>query len=310
MHRPQSLTIILFAVLLTVAFQIQPAAAVLQAQGPQPAIEHSSLLDAFTVKFKRGQMILNQKHEIMGVFFPEGAKLAVDLYQAGKKKSLYHSDCRLAKSGTSVFTLIEVIDPSGFKFQSEGDYELRFALNGNVISVLPFNVFFKKKDDDFDPQTYTFVDGDWSKLSYLSFSADDEASPLKFNTWTRKVVFTTTPKATKMDVTLLQGDEVVAVAAQGTVAWPEWQSREKTFAFPTNQGGKVFNGADLLKRSGKHTVRVDLDGKPHQYFNFEIQNGKIVAHPRQASGYKDRTRWLCPRKIRLGLNETLSLIHI
>lgn len=269
-----------------------------------PAIEHSSLLDAFTVKFQDGRMVLNQKHEIMGVFFPESATLTADLYKTGSDQSLYHSDCRLTKSGSSVFTRIEVVEPSGHLLKSEGDYELRFTLDGRVISKFPFNVFQKKKGDDFDPKTYTFVDGDWSNLSYLSFSADDAATPLKFNTWTRKIVFTTTPDASKMDITLLQGEEVVALTAQGTVAWPEWQSREKTFAFPTNQGGIVFNGSDLLKRTGKHTVRVDLDGKPHQYFNFEVSDGKIVAHPRQATRYKDRTRWLCPRKIRLGLEET------
>ena len=80
----------------------------------RPSIEHSSLLDAFTVKFRGpknlgqtgGHLVLNQKHEIMGVHFPEGAKLTVDLYKAGDKESLYQSDCRLAKSGSSEFTRI------------------------------------------------------------------------------------------------------------------------------------------------------------------------------------------------------------
>ena len=284
----------------------------------RPSIEHSSLLDAFTVKFRGqknlgqtgGHLVLNQKHEIMGVHFPEGAKLTVDLYKAGDKESLYHSDCRLEKSGGSAFTRIEVIDPGGYTFQGEGDYELRFTLDGEVITTLPFNVFFKKNDDAFDSKTYTFVDGDWSSLSYLSFSAESDVAPLKFNTWTRKVVFTTTPAASKMDITLLQGDEVVAVTAQGTIAWPEWQTREKTFAFPANQGGQVFNNTDLLKRSGKHTVRVEIEGKAHQYFNFEIRSGKIIRHPREAADYRDRTRSLCTRKIRLGLEETSHLFWL
>lgn len=281
------------------------------AQTRKPAIEYSSLLNAFTVKFRgeRGQgktggyLVLNQKHEIMGVFFPENAKLDCQLVKSGSDQAIYKADCTLRKAG-GVFTMISAGKNEGYTFKEEGDYELRFLLNGEVITRLPFNVFFKKQDDDFDPRIYTYVDGDWSSLSYLSFASDKDVSPLKFNTWTRKVVMTTTPEPSKMTVTLMQGDEVVAVTPPGTIAWPEWQTREVTFSFPTNQGGKVFNNKDLLKRSGSHTVRVDVDGKPHQYFNFEVSDGKIIGHDRQAMGYSPRADWLCPRKIRLGLEAT------
>ena len=287
-------------------------AGIANAQTNQPAIEYSSLMDAFTVKFQGkngqgktgGRMVLNQKHEIIGVFFPAAASLKVELSKQGDSKVLYSEACTVTPSGGSAFSRIQVGGAEGYVFTEEGDYDLRFVLGGKTITTMPFTVMFKKSGDAFNPKMFTFVDGPWSNLAYLSCSAEKEESPLKFNTWTRKIVFTTTPKPSKMDVTLLQGDEVVAVTAQGTVAWPEWQTREVTFSFPTNQGGKVFNNTDLMKRSGKHTVRVDLDGKPHQYFDFDVKDGQIIGHERQSMEFSQRDRWLCPRKITLGLEGT------
>ena len=286
------------------------------AQTQTPAIEYSSLLDSFTVKFRGesglgnagGKLVFNDKHEIMGVFIPEviGAdQMQVDLVKSGSNKALIKYPCTVRKSGSSAFSMITIDDgQAGYVFREEGDYALRFLLADKVITKMPFNVSFKKQGDAFDRKTYTFVDGDWSNLAYLSFSADKPESALQFFTWTRKVAFSTTPEASKMDVTLLQDNEVIAITPTGTVAWPEWQHREVTFRFPDNQGGKVFNNTDLLKRTGKLTVRVDLDGKPHQFFNLEVRDGKIVDHKRQAMDYSPRENWLCPRKIRLGLDGT------
>lgn len=261
---------------------------------PPPAIEMTSLLEAFKVHHKTGRLELNARTGANGAFIPPGAKLHVSLFRKGQKKPLVTHPFSSRSLG-GIWSNVQVAGSSHFEFTDAGEYTIAYFANGKAITAFDFEVKVLKDDDPFAPVSYRFVNGPWNDLAFVQVVNNKPANPLIFKFWTRQE--TPTPDSNmKASVDLYRDGEPVAVAGTGAVAWAEWRLKEFSFTFPKDQGGQKFSTEDLLKNDGSYTITVKFNDKLHGQYPIVVKGGKIVSHKRQAVSFEPSTQWLLPRR--------------
>lgn len=261
---------------------------------PPPAIEMTSLLEAFQLHHKSGRLDLNSRTGANAVFMPEQGRLAVALFRKGQPRPIAAHACSVRKLG-GIWSSVRVAGASHHEFKEAGEYSLAFYLDGKAITSFDFTITIEKSGDAFQPASTYYVDGPWNELGFLQVVNGDPDTPLTFKFWTRQQ--TSTPDNNmKASVQLFRGEELVADAGAGAVAWTEWSLKEFSFRYPDAQGGQKFSTADLLKNDGSYVIRVKFDDQLHGYYAVEVRGGEVVPHDRQAMGYEPATAWLVPRR--------------
>ena len=261
---------------------------------PPPAIEMSSLLEAFKVHHKSGRLDLNARTGANGAFIPAGARTHVSLFRKGNSQPLA-THAFTARNLGGVWSSIRVAGATHFEFTEPGDYSISYYVNNKPITSFDFSVKVLGGDDPFQPASYRFVNGPWNKLGFIQVVNNKPTTPLTFKFWTRQES-PTPDNSMKASVNLYKGDELVAVAGSGAVAWAEWSLKEFSFTYPAGQGGQKFSTADLLKNDGDYTITVKFDDKLHGHYPVAVRSGKLVPHPRQSLTHKPSTSWLVPRR--------------
>ena len=261
---------------------------------PPPAIEMSSLLEAFKVHHKSGRLDLNARTGANGAFIPKGAKTHVSLFRKGQRKPLVSHPFSARNLG-GIWSNIRVNGATHFEFTDAGEYTIAYFVNGKPITAFDFEVKVLSGDDPFQPVSYRFVNGPWNDLAFLQVVNNKPSTPLTFKFWTRQE--TPTPDNNmKASITLTKNGELVAVAGTGAVAWAEWSLKEFSFTYPEGQGGKKFSTADLVKNDGNYTITAKFDDELQGHYPIVVKGGKIVPHKRQDINFRPSTQWLVPRR--------------
>ena len=259
-----------------------------------PAIEMTSLLEAFKLQHHSGRLDLNARTGANGAFIPANSKVQVVIARKGSRRPLVSLPVRVRQLG-KVWSNIQVSGATHYQFTEGGDYTITYLVNGKPATSFDFTVNVQAGDDPFEPGSNFFVNGPWNDLGFIQVVNGKQTTPLTFKFFTRQE--TAKPDNNmKATVELFHNGELVARANPGGVAWSEWSLKEFDFSFPVEQGGRKFTFRDLVSNDGDYTITVKMADELYGHYPIEVSNGKVVPHTRQSMKHKPASEWLIPRR--------------
>lgn len=261
---------------------------------PPAAVEMTSLLEAFKLHHKTGVLDLNARSGANGAFLDPQARLRVEISRKGDPRPVVSRPVRVRSLG-KVWSNLQVEGAPLFQFAEAGEFTIRYLVDGKLITSFDFQVMKVEGDDPFAPTSFFYADGPWNELGFVQVVNGNPSTPLTFKLFTRQA--TVKPdNDLKATVELFHGNERVALANPGGVAWSEWSLKEFDFSFPVEQGGRKFTFADLVKNDGDYRITVKLDGDLYGHYPITVRSGKVVGHPRQDMAHTPPHEWLVPRR--------------
>ena len=271
------------------------SAAMLHAQRT-PVMEYASLLNSVDITPK-GFLELDGDNEILTtVFLPRGVAVNAILTKKGSTQPIHVQDFYINHK-SEVFAAIDTRGKyRSFQFKEAGDYVISFVAGNQLMTQLPFSVYTRKNDDEFDPRTAWYTSGPWSDLAYMFTRLDKGAdATVEFRMWAKRVSFDGATVTDIYDVDLKKDGDVVAIGRTGYVGTQKWLALRFTMRHPESKGGRNFLLKNLTARDGNYTFVVNKNKKLHAVYNLVVENGKPVLHPREASSYKPRSEYIAPR---------------
>ena len=260
-----------------------------------PVMEFSSVLTSLDVYHRDGRLQLEDDNGALStVFLPAGAQVDVVISEAGATQPLHVQPMAVSQS-TSVFNRVVARgNLREFKFTKPGNYIATYRVNSKPITVVPFSIEFQKNDDEFDPKTYVYANGPWSQFAYLFASVNGgvEANP-QICFWVRKKSFLPNPEADRYTIEVRKAGDIVAVSEGGSSNSKKWQFMRLRLKHPTSKGGQALKLRELT--DGQYGVLIKRNEDIHAAFRFRVRGGKPMWHPRQASDFKPRTKYIVPR---------------
>ena len=278
----------------------------LQAQQPEPVMDYATLLTAFDVRPDGRLRLENDNAPLTAVFLPANADVKAVVTKVGSGTPLHVQDFYKVE-GNRVFTFLESRGKyKEFKFTEPGDYELKFQSGNKVLTNVPFTLFRKSNNDEFDPATVWYTKGLWNDLAYIHYlRGKGENANVEFRMWGQRPQIEPDNNADRYDVVLKKDGDLIAEAKTGHVGTKYWLRLHFQLRNPQSKGGRMFTVKDLSARDGAYQFVVSKNGKLHAVFPLEVKNGKPVLHPQQASTYQPRTNYIIPRysNMHAGIND-------
>ena len=279
---------------LIVLFIAVPA---LAQQRPTPVMEYSALLSSVDINPRSGMLELGGKNDALtAVFLPQGAPVEAVITKKGSSTPLHVQDFYV-QPVTKVFSRIDMRGKyRQFKFPGPGEYVITFRSGKQVMTQMPFTVFTKSNDDEFDPKTAWYTSGPWSNWAYAFSQLKNGAdAQVEFHMWAQRVSFEGGTKTDVYDVDLKLNGDVVAVGRPAYCGTQKWLNLEIKLSHPEARGGRIYKVKDLVAQDGKYQFVIRKNKNVFAAYEMEIKGGKPVLHPRESSSYKPRTEYIVPR---------------
>lgn len=281
--------------LLLTILTLIPSIAMAQQQ-PAPVMEYAALLNSFDVDPQGRLQLEGSGDALTTIFLPQGAEVEAVITKAGSNTSL-HVQGFYINHVTKAFARLQTAGKyKEFIFKEPGDYVLSYRTGGKVMTQLPFSVYQKSNDDQFDPKTAWYTRGAWSDWAYAyAQRKHKENATLQFRMWGKRVSFDGATVTDKYTVELKKDGDVVAVSRTGHIGTQKWQKLEFEMSHPESKGGRKFSVKQLGAREGSYHFVVTKNQQLHAVHELKITNGKPVLHPRQASDHSPRIEYMSPR---------------
>lgn len=266
------------------------------AQQSEPVMDYATVLSSLNVRPDGTLRLEGDNEPLTAVFLPETTSAFAVITKADSDRPLHQQD--FYKTGKNkVFTFLESRGKyKEFKFTETGDYILTFRTVNNVMTQVPFTVYNKSNDDEFDPKTIWYAKGPWSEWSYLYYLRRESGkAQLEFRMWGQREAFQAGTETDRYEVVLKKDGDVIAVSRTGHVGTQYWLRLEFKLRNPDARGGRAYTLEQLTSRDGIYDFVVSKNQKLHSAYKLKVENGKPLLHPRQASSHQPRHQYIVPR---------------
>ncbi|MEM1417586.1 MAG: hypothetical protein AAGH15_22000 [Myxococcota bacterium] len=262
-----------------------------RAQGPGPVIEATTLLSqrfyparggflidglaaAFVARDARGEAVITRGEERVA---------AVPLI--AQPHSTAEAFMYLNPNGT----------PGVMDVGQPGEYRLTIFVEGQPIGVLPFTLGRVDSGDPFHPNPTFTREGPWSRLGYLSWSADaaaDEDPPAFFSFWTSTTEIGGGVSHAPVTCHVLKGRREIAVSRPITSSTADWQ---RIRCIPKKDRNSPLVRSDFP--NGRYNISVRIEDRELTSFPFRVAGGEVQTLPEGRLDHTPRTEMLLPRRI-------------
>lgn len=265
-------------------------------QDRTPVMEYAALLNSVDIspdgwlEFGRGNDALT------AVFLPEGSAVEAELTRQAGDTPL-HLQKFTVQQVTDVFSRVSVAgSPRQFRFTEPGDYVITFRSGSHVMAQTGVTVYTRQNDDEFDPKTVWYMSGPWSDWA-CAFSRIREGADatLQFRMWAKRESFEGETDSDIYEVDLMKDGDVVAEGRAGYISTLRWRNLHFEMRHPESKGGRNYLVKQFVARDGNYQFVVKKNQVLHAVFEMEVTNSRPVLHPREASDYKPRHDYICPR---------------
>ena len=272
----------------------------------QPALDYSRFLGA---RFHppSGQFLFGQPQYDLLIFppsdlDPSSAGAAYEIRNANGALVAQHEVRTMNGTRSDAFRSLQPYSAARWDGALEDgqSYTLRFVLNGQVISSIPFSIAIVEGDDPFNPQTTWTLDGPWRTHAFFRHETARPDYQLFFHAWIGP------------DEVSVGGFVEVSVRRDGEeVAWAStyvdpdggWQkvdyqlltsdSREDERGIRPNATNWTVEDAS----PGTYEIVFSSEEQPgFRTMTIEAESGAFVAHPRSDMS-TERTSFLTPRTL-------------
>lgn len=256
----------------------------------KPEIDMTALLNNVEVN---GSLYVSS---LYGRCLPKPAKTSTSAYEydpyAGGKLSMTLKSSNgqvlntygwYARKSTSIWEMnrYEIVGgPQALKKLTPGSYILDFAADDKVFQQFPFSVSTRDSGDQFRPETFYMLDGQWSEYAYLYAPNVDRF--FQVGVWLRNdEPSDAKPKAVPFHVRLIRESDkkVLGEDSEGKLnLLPKWQNYKLSFRRPGAAETKdysEFKLSEILAADGKYRVELTLDGKPKYDYVLNVKGGLI-----------------------------------
>lgn len=190
--------------------------------------------------------------------------------------------------------------PASHNFDSAGNYELAFELDGKPVTRVPFTVALSASGDPFNPATSVAIDTELMHWAQLRSEVDHPTPTMELGFWLRKSDLDLKP-GEDVQITFERAGQPVyrcrEIRASNLPSGPEWRNYNASILFPEAKGGRSVFQKDFLKLDGDYRVVFRAGDRILRAFQYTIQNGQAVPHARSEFGYEPAVDYLLPRTL-------------
>jgi hypothetical protein len=271
-----------------------------------PSLSFSTVLNGVLVQWKNGEFRL---HHIQATFIENKAK-GYAILRTANNTELFRFDwtAQPLKQPYTLLDINKVTDLAtgeavygGADLKRTGDFVLDFYLPTEHFYTFPFSISKLKSKNAFAGQDWWYPSGDWDKWGYLLISDNNPEQNLTWKMWLRR--------RTRDDKSELHKDVTVKVEIKGSGGLvcvsrdmtrslgPDWVRWEFDMAYPST-GNKAttwneyFKAKHLLKKDGKYTLKVKIDGSTYGTWKFAVKGGKLQYRGRSVRATADPLRFV------------------